>query len=239
MNWKLLNNLSHHAHLLVGDRGVRDDLLVFIEKNHRIPIRGNPDFFDVMHEAFTIEDARNLKSSAEMRPVSPEGKKIFIITANAITTEAQNALLKLLEEPPEYAHFFLIVPSAHLLLPTVRSRMKQITDQKKASRSVTRKGAEENASDNQLLKSVEKFVTLSPAKRLEEVKKLVEDISKEKKTRQDAIDFLDALQRTIRGDDDIRRVDLRALETIETARTYLTDRAPSVKMLLEYIALNI
>ena len=156
-------------------------------------------------------------------------KKIFIIRANNIGHEAQNALLKLFEEPAEYAHFFLIVPSAHILLPTVKSRMLQV---------IQDSGDKiQEESQNEIFKEAQVFVKLSPAKRLDVVKKIVEDISKDKKTKQDAIIFLNAIQEVVYKGQGIQK-GASALAAIEQARMYMNDRAPSIKMLLEYVALN-
>ena len=123
----LLAKLSHHAYLLIGASDTRDELISILEKKHTLIAQGNPDFYIRNFETLTIDDARELKVLHSSRPVGTAQKKIFVLTMNGITIEAQNALLKLLEEPAEYAHFFLIVPSAHLLLPTVKSRMLEIT----------------------------------------------------------------------------------------------------------------
>lgn len=250
-----LSSLSHHAYLLIGSDSVRADLVSILEKNHKITARANPDFFDRTYQNFTIDDAREVKTFHGTRPVTETGKKIFVLVMNGATVEAQNALLKLLEEPADYAHFFIIIPSTHLLLPTVKSRM-QILETNNGGR-ITEDGAdsrEKGGNKNEmvvkgknkvsetinpeLLQSVKKFVTFSKAKRLEEVKKLIDDIAKEKKTKQDAIDLLNAIQVVIYEERGMKDGKL-ALEAIEVARNYIHDRAPSVKMLLEYVALNI
>ncbi len=222
-----LKTLSHHAYLLVGGDSIHAELLSILEKKHKIHSQANTDFFDRAYENMTIDDARELKTAHGMRPVGPLGIKIFIVRANNVGHEAQNALLKLLEEPAEYAHFFLIVPSAHILLPTVKSRMLVIENDSRDSTSNT-----------ELIEEAKKFVKLSPAKRLEIVKKLVEDISKEKKTKQDAIIFLNTVQEVVYTEQGVKKAK-KTLETIEQARMYMNDRAPSVKMLLEYVALNV
>ncbi len=112
--------LSHHAYLLIGNKEF-SSLIEYLKS--KIAIHGNPDFFERSYASLGIDDAREIKTLAGTRPILEGGKKIFVLQVNAITVEAQNALLKLLEEPPAYAHFFIIVPSAHLLLPTVKSRM--------------------------------------------------------------------------------------------------------------------
>ncbi|MCX6719263.1 MAG: hypothetical protein NTZ38_02720, partial [Candidatus Taylorbacteria bacterium] len=123
-----LKNLAytHHAYCLIGTDSLRLELIPILEKRFKTSSRANVDFFEKKYEVFTIDDAREVKSSHEMMPTHSSGKKFFILSMDDITVEAQNALLKLLEEPSAYAHFFLIVPSVHLLLPTIKSRLETI-----------------------------------------------------------------------------------------------------------------
>jgi DNA polymerase III delta prime subunit len=216
--------LTHHAYCIPGDPTVCVELKTILEKKHALPAQANPDFYEQTYQTFTIEDARNLKGLHETRPIGPTGKKVFIIYMNAITSEAQNALLKLFEEPSEYAHFFLVIPSAHVLLPTVKSRMAMIGHG--SGRPV----------NEELNEEARKFLNLTSGKKLEHIKKIVEDISKEKKTKQDAIDFLDAVEAHIYSKNKIRD-HISTLESIALVRKYIHDRAPSVKMLLEYMSL--
>ena len=210
-----------------------------LEKEYDIPTQANPDFFDQHYDTFTIADARELKRLHSTRPIGETGKKVFIMSVNSITVEAQNALLKLFEEPAEYAHFFLIVPSAHILLPTVKSRMQEWRSdvQTRDRAGKTDRGVMGDV-DPELLKTAQKLVTSSKAKRLEEIKKLVDDIAKDKKSTQDAINLLNALQVVVREEWGVKEGRDR-LEAIEYARSYMYDRAPSVKMLLEYVMLNV
>jgi DNA polymerase III delta prime subunit len=200
------------------------ELKTILESEHGLPSQANPDFYERSYQTFTIEDARNLKGLHETRPIGQTGKKVFIIYMNAITNEAQNALLKLFEEPSEYAHFFLVIPSSHVLLPTVRSRMALIGHHSG------------NAVNAELEEEARKFLNLTSGKKLEYIKRIVEDISKEKKTKQDAIDFLDAVEAHIHSKNRIRE-HISTLESMALVRKYIHDRAPSVKMLLEYMSL--
>lgn len=222
-----LKHLNHHAYLLVGGDAIQAELILMLEKKHAIKTHGNPDFTAQKFENLTIDDARQLIEAAEVKPTTADGKRIFILTMNSITVEAQNALLKLLEEPSEYVHFFLIVPSAHLLLPTVKSRLSMIGSPGKSEN--------DPAAD---LAEAKKFLSMTAPKRLEMIKSLIEDIAKEKKTKQDAVDFLNQIQAAVYVSKGSKN-GARELETIETARKYMNDRAPSLKMLLEYVALNI
>ncbi len=223
----VLKNLSHHAYCLVGGQSLVSELKSVLEKKHKISAQANPDFFDRAYNNFTIDDARDIKSLAGTRPIGESAKKIFILQMNGITVEAQNALLKLLEEPSDYAHFFLIIPSTHLLLPTIKSRISFIET-----------SADESGENDEVLAEARKFIKLSPAKRIDYLKGLLDDISKEKKVKQDAIVFLNAVESVVykeRG----AKSGLQALQSIEVARKYMSDRAPSLKMLLEYVALNV
>jgi DNA polymerase III delta prime subunit len=221
-----LKRLSHHSYCIIGPDPLRHDIRGILEDQHSIIAQANPDFFEQSYQTFTIDEARNLKSLHETRPIGTTGKRIFIISMNGVTIEAQNALLKLLEEPAEYAHFFLIIPSAHLLLPTVKSRLHFIGEPSDAI-----------ARNPEAAEEARKFLRMTSVKKLDYVKKLVDDISKEKLTRQDAIDFLDAVEGEIHAKRNLKE-HMKTLEAISLVRKYIYDRAPSVKMLLEYMALS-
>ena len=167
--------------------------------------------------------------------MSESGKKIFILTMNGITVEAQNALLKLLEEPAKYANFFLVIPSAHLLLPTVKSRL-QIIDGIGRSGANGKTGNDDSTRIN--LIEAKKFLSLSAAKKLEAIKALVDDISKEKKTKQQAIEFLNSIEQAVYEEKGVKK-SKEILEAMQLVRKYMNDRSPSMKMLLEYVALNL
>ena len=230
--------LTHHACYILGNLSTRTRLVEMLATDYNLITPGNPDFFDLSFETFTIDDARQLKSLHSTRSVGSSEKKIFVLTMNGITVEAQNALLKLFEEPAAYAHFFVIIPSAHLLLPTVRSRMQvfhlQADPHKQSHKNIK---SEEGKIDDKLRKTAETFLSLPTAQRLEHIKKLTDDISKEKKTKQHTVDLLNAIESILHERGVSQHT--KSLEVIELARTYMHDRAPSLKMLLEYIALNI
>ncbi len=71
-------------------------------------------------ENFKIEHAKLVTQEAY---ISESQTKYIIIAAIEFTTVAQNALLKLLEEPPRNIEFIIISPTKSNLLPTVRSRL--------------------------------------------------------------------------------------------------------------------
>ena len=89
-------------------------------------VSGNhPDIRRVIHEKATIgvEDIRlQLNNDILVKPYSRPYKVYIIEEAEKMTEQAQNAMLKTIEEPPEYAVILLLTVNAKLLLPTILSR---------------------------------------------------------------------------------------------------------------------
>ena len=74
-----------------------------------------------------VRQIKELVIDAAVLPNEAERKAYIISPAQALTVEAQNAALKLLEEPPDHAALILCTDSAERLLPTVRSRCAEIS----------------------------------------------------------------------------------------------------------------
>lgn len=101
-------------------------------------LSGNhPDIIFITHEkpgTIGVEDIRRqINSDVVIKPYSGP-KKIYIISeGEKMTVQAQNALLKTLEEPPEYAVILILTTNVDVLLPTILSRcvvlnMKPVRD---------------------------------------------------------------------------------------------------------------
>jgi len=74
-----------------------------------------------------VDAARETNADALKKPFAAPRKVYIIPDGENLTPEAQNALLKTLEEPPEYVVFMIIIPSASQLLQTIISRSTVIT----------------------------------------------------------------------------------------------------------------
>jgi hypothetical protein len=74
-----------------------------------------------------VDQVREIIDSSAVLPNEAEKKVYIIKDAGAMNDSAQNALLKLLEEPPEFDAFILLCDSPEQLLETVRSRCAAIT----------------------------------------------------------------------------------------------------------------
>lgn len=71
-------------------------------------------------DEFLLEDAKKVVKEAY---IAESEEKILILCAKGYRIEAQNSLLKILEEPPRNIVFILIAPSKMIFLPTIRSRL--------------------------------------------------------------------------------------------------------------------
>ncbi|MCR4755605.1 MAG: DNA polymerase III subunit delta [Lachnospiraceae bacterium] len=85
-----------------------------------------PDIITLVHEkpaTIGVEDIRNcIISTVGVRPYSSKWKIYIVNDAEKMTVQAQNALLKTLEEPPEYVVILLLTSNISVLLPTIISR---------------------------------------------------------------------------------------------------------------------
>ncbi|MBO5727912.1 MAG: DNA polymerase III subunit delta [Oscillospiraceae bacterium] len=107
----------------------------------------HPDIITLRPEeegkAITVDQIRWLRSDAHIRP-NEAARKVYVLPeADRLRDEAQNAMLKLLEDGPPYAAFLLLAENAGGLLTTVRSRCQEL--------SLTRpQGADDPCSDPDL-----------------------------------------------------------------------------------------
>ena len=85
-----------------------------------------PDIIEVTHDkpnTIGVDDIREqVVADVQVRPYSSPYKVYIIPDAEKMNQQAQNALLKTIEEPPEYAVIMLLTSNIDALLPTIRSR---------------------------------------------------------------------------------------------------------------------
>lgn len=137
-------NKVSHAYILNGQRGSGKKMLANLfamtlqcESGQPEPCgechscmqanSGNhPDIITVRHEkpaSISVDDIRTqMNGDIMIKPYSSPYKIYIVPEADLLTVQAQNALLKTIEEPPEYAVIFLLTENADSLLPTIRSR---------------------------------------------------------------------------------------------------------------------
>lgn len=211
---------QQHVYILCGPRmDVLRELKEYLMRSWGVAMIGNTDVREFAFETMGIDDARLLQQGALTKPQS--GKNIFIISSNFIGSEAQNALLKLLEEPIADTYFFFIMNETSSVFPTVLSRV----------RVITRYGTKPlSPLDPQ------KFLHGDIETRLKLLSGFLSHESESKKS--DALKFLNALEialTQVNVKDEARR----SLETVLMLKKYLFDRSPSIKMIVEHLALTL
>ena len=137
-----------HAYILSGEAGMGRKTLakafamtLLCEKSDREPcmqchsckqiLSGNhPDVIWVTHEkpaSIGVEDVRlQINDTILIRPYNGSYKIYMVDEAEKMTAQAQNALLKTIEEPPAYAVIILMTTNQEAFLPTIRSRCVQL-----------------------------------------------------------------------------------------------------------------
>ena len=103
----------------------REELREVDKKETRILIQTHPDLLvippDPPQLLIKIGQVRNVIQRIYRLPAEAP-RSVYIFTSAAFMKEAANSLLKVLEEPPEYAHMILLAENPGELLPTIRSR---------------------------------------------------------------------------------------------------------------------
>lgn len=133
-----------HAYIINGERGSGKKMLASLfamsllceeggpepctacHSCRQAETRNHPDIIWVTHEkpnSISVDDIREqVNHTIAIKPYQSPYKIYIIDRAETMTVQAQNALLKTIEEPPEYAVILLLTENAQALLPTINSR---------------------------------------------------------------------------------------------------------------------
>lgn len=225
----------HHAYLVVGRTGAErpaaeiarpfgSGLFDFLTS---LTSTANPDVQRIVCDTLTIDLARKIAVDGSRKSFDG-GKKFFLIETNIITEEAQNALLKIFEEPNPGTHFFVIMPQ-DILLPTLRSRMQVIREKGALPLGETEEG--------HLSLMSRLTLDMKIADRLVIVKEITDGISDEEKTKQDAVALLNEIENELYQSGVEKEANNLLL--CQKARASLYDRGAPVKMILENLMLAI
>lgn len=144
----IANHKISHAYILTGEAGMGRKsianafaMTLLCEKGGSEPcmtchsckqvMSGNhPDLIYVKHEkpgSIGVDDVREqINDTIMIRPYSSYYKIYIVDEAEKMTVQAQNALLKTIEEPPAYAVIILITTNQEAFLPTILSRCVQM-----------------------------------------------------------------------------------------------------------------
>lgn len=212
-----------HGYLLCGD-GEAGRKMAFeaaaVILAHNGNLESHPDFLYQKFESFGIDDSRMLKEWASSRPFFGIGK-IAVIEIFSLSMESANALLKIFEEPNAGVYFFVISPSAEVVMLTLRSRLTIINN-----------AVEQSKIEEEIIEFCKEFLNLTPNKRLESVKKILSDKVK-------VVEFLNKLEAYLERimNKSAQSQSIKALEEIQKSRRFIFNRASSLKIIMEHLAL--
>ena len=198
-------------------------------------IENNPDIVVMRYGLLSVEDARRVSELAASAPFAGE-HKVVIIAASRAYHEAQNALLKLFEEPPRGTYLFLVLPTLGSLLPTLRSRVQVLSPYLDVRRPTSDVGRRTSYTSE----VAGEFIKASKEKRSAMIKKLTSgrDEEERRENREGAIAIVNGIE----------QVAYRSLTSVESAallsdiavlRGHLYDRSAPVRMILEHLSLVI
>lgn len=186
----------------------------------------NPDVIVLRHGLFSVEDARKVNELAHSSALIGS-RKAIIIAASRLYAEAQNSLLKVLEDQPQGVYIFIVLPTLGGILPTITSRTQELSvgGKKKAYMS----------------EAAEAFIKADSEKRLALVKRLAagRDEDARRENRDEAIGILDGVEAAAYAKwKEAKSPEIATLlADIAKLRGSLHDRAASVRMILEHLAL--
>lgn len=221
----------HHCYILVGDtkKGFLE-LETFCQEALDFSFQGNRNFSIYEYENLLIEDARNFLEM-KSRKISNNEIHISVIVCQNITREAQNSLLKILEEPITGNYFFILIPTYNLLLPTIISRASVIFLNNTSSFS---------EEFEKIRKNYQEILKIPYKDRMILVNKIMDLLKKEKVQRTEIDHYIFSLasemnETFLESPDKLEKT----LPRVQSVIKYVDKRGSSLKTILEYLMLLI
>jgi DNA polymerase III delta prime subunit len=214
-------NTMHHAYCIEGTR----DSVSLLENYVRGLLGQQAHILTQSYALFTVDDGRDLSRSAHIR-ATKETPHVEIVYADSFSVEAQNALLKAIEEPAPHTHYIFVTPRLSRVLPTVLSR------------SVSFSVMDSSINHKEELEMKE-FLAGGRTSRMTIIARYLKDLEDEEgETSRRALDsFFERLIVYISSTNS--KMKSQALLTVMNARKYIRDKGSSQKMISEYVALLI
>ncbi len=214
----------HHFYLVEGADAFSAQELIGILAEQGVSTVGDVRVFN--YGTLGVEEAADIRNA--QNTFSESGKsQYFIVSVIAITHEAQQALLKVFEEPRADSHFFLLIPEATSILPTVKSRAQYVKI---------------SSGELKYLEEAQVFIRQAKNLRLDFVADFVkshEDDESSGELRLHASQFILALINVLHKDPKNLILKKDFLADALTMRGYLDNRGASVKMILEHLAISL
>lgn len=213
--------MTNQSILIIGkDINIIEDKIGAAKKDAKIKGLKHTDFFEIKNEDKTIgiDKVREIKVFAAKKPFSAKRKLIVIWDAHKLTIEAQNALLKILEEPNASSQIILVAENEQKILPTVLSRCQKI----KASEEFTPKKVN--------LDLATKFLNAKVGERFD----LIEGNSGVFSERENLVEFINTLIYLLRND--LSSQSLRPIAILQRIKKDVESTNINLRLAAEYVA---
>lgn len=124
---RILTGEISHAHIIVGEDGIGKSNLAKLIAINILGGHQDRNYVDIVNyrckkSSFGVDDVRDVVDEVSKKPFEGDKKVIIIHDGNKMTVQAQNALLKTIEEPPKGVFIILLCESLELILDTIKSR---------------------------------------------------------------------------------------------------------------------
>ncbi|MFW2489389.1 DNA polymerase III subunit delta' [Clostridium chromiireducens] len=124
---RALNDSFSHANLIVGNDGIGKSIIAKCISNHIIKDKNGVESVDIVtyypsSNSFGVDDVRNIINEVNKKPYEGDKKVLILYRCDKLTVQAQNALLKTIEEPPHGVYLILLSDSLEIILDTIKSR---------------------------------------------------------------------------------------------------------------------
>ncbi|MVX67314.1 DNA polymerase III subunit delta' [Clostridium chromiireducens] len=124
---RALNDSFSHANLIVGNDGIGKSIIAKCISNHIIKDKNGVESVDIVKyypssNSFGVDDVRNIINEVNKKPYEGDKKVLILYRCDKLTVQAQNALLKTIEEPPHGVYLILLSDSLEIILDTIKSR---------------------------------------------------------------------------------------------------------------------
>lgn len=212
----------HHAYLVVGNAGKGAAEVLAMLETRGVKTAGNADVLVLSFTELSIDNAREISSYASLKAL--KDWKYLVVTFSRATNEAQNALLKVVEEAPGNTIFFFSIDSLGHVLSTLQSRAV----------AVSVSDANMISDDTDVAKEVREFLSGTFEERLKMIEKMNTYITKTH-DRAPVRAFTKGLLEHVHE----KGASPQALRDLLDAQGYIRQQGSSVKAVLGHLAVTL
>lgn len=238
INLEKINHASIIFAPVSSFQAILDELVEALQNNDLISEEyRSSDLLKVSYSSLGMDEVAQIASFNSRRALGKN--KVMIVSTEGISGPAQNALLKIIEEPAPNTFFFFIIPSKSQILPTLLSRFRELSIN------------HGNQHSRHSTLNAENFVVQPVSNRMEIIKEIMAFLDDEKITKGEISEFISDVIKTRyeisktasrKGDSQsagVKKLTKQQIKAIVAIEHFMRDASSSIKMSLEYLALNV